>query len=284
MSKTRLPRRAAVCLALLGSALLSLTGLSAAQAAAPLPTLKLSLTKGAIAVSGSTVSGAVNVAVTSATDLKEPSPLLIRLNPGATVAEFEALLNSKAISDPNNISKVGAMVFDASGTPGATNEVQTELKPGNYIALNVEGESPTNPPHVAFTVTASPSPAVLPAPAATIKSIDFAFKGPSTLKVGQLVRFENEGFLVHMDFAAPVKSKKAALKAIAYFKVGKEKAVFKLVSGEPVSFFGPLSTGGIQQETITAKPGWYVQTCFMDTQDHRQHTRLGMVRLLHIVK
>jgi hypothetical protein len=284
MSKTRLPRRAAVCLALLGSALLSIAGLSAAQAAT-LPTLNLSLTKGSVAVSGSTVSGAVNVVVTSAKELKEPSPVLVRLNPGATVAELEALLNSKAAAgDPNNVSKLGAIVFDAEGTPGGTSEAQTELKPGSYVALNVEGESPKSPPHVAFTVSASPSPAALPAPAATMKTIEFAFKGPSTLKVGELVRFENEGFLVHMDIAFPMKSKKAALKGLADFKLGKEKALGKLIAGEPFGFFGPLSSGAFQQETITAKPGWYIQACFMDTQDHRQHTRLGMERLLHIVK
>jgi hypothetical protein len=271
-------------LALLGSALLSLTGLSAAQAAT-LPTLNLSLTKGSVAVSGSTVSGAVNVVATSAKELKEPSPVLVRLNPGATVAEAEALMSSKAVGrDPNNISKVGAIVFDIQGVPGGTSEAQTELKPGNYIALNVEGESPVNPPHVAFTVKPSPSPAVLPAPGATIKTIEFGFVGPSTVKVGEVVRFENEGFLVHMDIAFPMKSKKAALKGLADFKLGRERALRKLIAGEPFGFFGPLSTGAMQQETIASKPGWYIQACFMDTQDHRQHTRLGMERLLHIVK
>ena len=47
---------------------------------------------------------------------------------------------------------------------------------------------------------------------------------------------------------------------------------------------GPLSTGAFQQETITAKPGWYVQVCFMPTQDGRPHTRLGMERIIKIVK
>ena len=138
--------------------------------------------------------------------------------------------------------------------------------------------------HTAFTVTASPSPAALPAPAATIKTIEFGFKGPATVKVGEVVRFENEGFLVHMDIAFPMKSRKAALRGLVDFKQGKEKALFKLIAGEPFGFFGPLSPGGFQQETITAKPGWYVQACFMDTQDGREHTTLGMERLLHIVK
>ena len=55
-------------------------------------------------------------------------------------------------------------------------------------------------------------------------------------------------------------------------------------SDAPVSFAGPLSTGAFQQETITAKPGWYVQVCFMETQEGVTHTRLGMERALRIVK
>jgi hypothetical protein len=35
---------------------------------------------------------------------------------------------------------------------------------------------------------------------------------------------------------------------------------------------------------VTARPGIYVLVCFMDTQDHREHTRLGMERTIQIVK
>ena len=65
---------------------------------------------------------------------------------------------------------------------------------------------------------------------------------------------------------------------------GKEKGIEKLVSSEPFGFAGPISHEAFQQETITAKPGWYVQACFMETQDGRVHTRLGMERILKIVK
>jgi hypothetical protein len=284
MSKTGRLRRVSLCLAICCPALLSFAGLSGAQAAT-LPTLNLSLASGSIAVSGATVSGAVNVVVTSAKGLKEPSPVLVRLNPGATAAELETLFNSKAISDPNNVSKIGTLVFDAEGKPGGTSEAQIELTPGNYVALNPEGETPKNPPHVAFTVTPSPAPAALPAPAATVKTIEFGFKGAKTLKVGELVRFENAGFLVHMDIAFLAKSKKDASKALGAFKSGNQKALGKLAApGPPIGFFGPLGSGAFQQETITAKPGWYVEACFMETQDGRQHTSLGMESVLHIVK
>jgi hypothetical protein len=125
---------------------------------------------------------------------------------------------------------------------------------------------------------------VLPAPQATVRSIDFAFRGPSMLHDGELVRFENEGFLVHMDLAFPVKNHATAKLLIKALLAGKQKQVEKLAAGEPVNFAGPLSTGAFQQETITAKPGWYVQACFMETQDGRDHTMLGMERAIQIVK
>ena len=34
----------------------------------------------------------------------------------------------------------------------------------------------------------------------------------------------------------------------------------------------PASPGAMQQEVLNAKPGYYVQACFMDTQDGREHT------------
>jgi hypothetical protein len=40
----------------------------------------------------------------------------------------------------------------------------------------------------------------------------------------------------------------------------------------------------LQQGTITAKPGIYVQVCFMPTQDGRSHTMLGMERIIRIAK
>jgi hypothetical protein len=134
-----------------------------------------------------------------------------------------------------------------------------------------------------FTVKAAASPAVLPTPKATIRTIEFGFSGPSTLHVGELVRFENEGFLVHMDIALQVKNLKAAKQLVKLLLAGKEKQAEKLAIGGE-AFTGPLSSGAYQQETITAKPGVYVQACFMSAQDGREHTRLGQERIIKIVK
>ena len=215
--------------------------------------------------------------------MKEAAAILFLLKPGVTIAEVEAAMKAGAGKDPNKATKYGSIVFDAEVTPGKTNEAQTELQPGNYVALSGEGEGGLKL-KTPFTVTAAASPATLPTPQATIRSIEFGFRGPSVLKDGELVRFENEGFLVHMDIVFPAKSKNAAKKIVTGLLTGKEKGLEKLVTGEPFGFAGPLSHEAFQQETITAKPGWYVQACFMDTQDGRSHTRLGMERIIKIVK
>jgi hypothetical protein len=282
---TRQPslRRALLAAATTGS-LVAIGAAPAASSAATLPTLNISVGKTAITATGSTVSGAVNIVTTAEKGLKEPTAILFLLKPGVTVAEFEALAKSKLFSDPNNADKLGSIVFDDEGVPGGKTEAQTVLAPGTYVLFNAEGEHPTNPPHATLTITASPAPAALPAAQAVEKTIEFGFRGPTTLKVGEVVRFENEGFLVHMNVAFPVKSKRAATEAARFLKEGKEKKVFKLVNGQPFSFYGPIGAGAFQQETITQKPGWYVQACFMATQDGRVHTALGMERAFQIVK
>jgi hypothetical protein len=270
---------------LIASLLSAVSLLSAAGAeAAPLPTVSLALSPSSITVGGTLQSGAVNV-VTTATGGREPSPGLFLLKPGVNPSEIYALLASDKVGeDPNVLSKYGSIVFDGPAAPGKSSEAQTVLQPGEYVAVDAEGEKSATWPHTSFTVTAAAAPGALPAAQATVRSIDFAFRGPSTLHEGELVRFENEGWVVHMDLAFPVKNRATAKLLIRALLAGRQKQVEKLVAGEPVNFAGPLSTAAFQQEAITAKPGWYVQACFMDTQDGRDHTMLGMERAIQIVK
>jgi hypothetical protein len=217
--------------------------------------------------------------------VKEATAILFLLKPGVTFEEVENAKKSSgsAGKDPNFTSKYGSIVFSSEVSPGHAREAQTYLQPGQYVAL-IPGGGKGSQAHETFTVTAAASPAALPTPPATIRSIEFGFTGPSTLHDGELVRFENEGFLVHMDIAFPVKSRGLAKRVVKDLLAGKEKGLEKLVAGGPVVFAPPISHGAFEQETITAKPGWYVQACFMETQDGRDHTRLGMERIIKIVK
>jgi hypothetical protein len=271
----RTARRAGVIASLLAA--LALVPAGAAQGAA-LPAVSLTINKTSITASGALQSGAVGITIT-ATGVKEPEPALVLLKPGVTPESFYAYLaTNKITSDANAIGKFGSLVYDAAG-PG---ETQVVLQPGVYVAANAEGEKSSTWTHSSFTVTAAASPAALPAAQATEKTIDFGFRGPSVLHVGELVRFENEGYLVHMDIAFEAKSKSAAAKVLKGLATGHEKGLEKLSGGPPADFAGPLSQGSFQQEVITAKPGYYVQVCFMQTQDGRPHALIGMERIIKI--
>lgn len=86
-----------------------------------------------------------------------------------------------------------------------------------------------------------------------------------------------------MDVFGQVRNLAAARKAVALLLAGKDNAANRLFIGGG-TFTGPVSSGALQQEVVSAKPGVYVQECFMNTQDGREHTRLGMERIFRITK
>ena len=195
---------------LLGSAAVALLASAVCAlgaSAATLPTMSIAVTPTSATITGTpSTAGAVNVVV-SDKGLKEGTAILFRLNPGKTVAEAEQFLKEKkAEHDPNNTVELGSIVFDAEAESGVTNEAQSDLQPGTYLVL-IGGSKGEPALRETFTVGAATAAALaLPAPQATEKTIEFAFTGPKTLHDGELVRFENEGFVVHMDIAFPVKN------------------------------------------------------------------------------
>jgi hypothetical protein len=249
-----------------------------ASATATLPTLKLSLTgaKG-IAVSGSEVSGAVSV-VSTFTGHGQSAAGLVRLNPGVTVQQAFHAVQSHG-GDLNALTGIATFLFDADA-PSVT---QTVLTPGNYVALNLPNGN-GQPAFKTFTVSASSSPAALPAARATQSAIEFGFRGPSVLHAGTMVRARDAGYLVHMITLIGVKNAATGRALEVLLRAGKDRAAQKLSNGRFSDLLGPASPGAMQQAVLKAKPGYYVEACFMDTVDHREHTRLGMERLVRVVK
>ena len=227
------------------------------------------------------MSGAVNI--TTTVTGKPGEPALVRLNPGVSFAQFGQAVQAvnSHHGDLNYLDPYASLVYDGPEFSG-TNTDQVDLQPGNYFALNTGAKG--SPPHAAFTVSPSASPAALPTPGATVSSIEFGFTGAKVLHDGELVRFQNLGFLVHMDVWVRAKSLAAAHTIVGLLLAGKDKQVGRNVATAFGTFAGPVSSGAVQQSVITEQPGWYVQACFMDTQDGREHTRLGMERILKIVK
>ncbi len=256
-------------------------GFSSAEGVPGLPTITIALNGSSITVGGALQSGAVDIRSTT-TGVKDAEPTLLRLNPGVTVAQALAFAASPGASDLNNVAaRLGPIVFDADAPQGTT-DVQTTLQPGSYLALDTNGSNPAKFPFTQFTIAAATAPATLPAPAATVTAIDFGFRGPTTLRNGQLVRFENAGFVSHMIIAIKVKNVASGAKVIALLRAGRSLAARRFAIGF-TSFLGPISPGYSQQLVIRASPGVYVLSCFEDTQDHREHVRLGMLRLIHII-
>jgi hypothetical protein len=259
-------------------------GVTAASAASSLPTLNVALTgQTGISVSGSEVSGAVSVAATFTGKGGPGSFALVRLNPNLppqTAAQegFQAVQSHHG--DLNALTATGSSLVASAQAPGT---IQTVLQPGAYLALNVTGMG--QPGVAMFNVTKSGSPAALPTASATQTAIEFGFRGPTTLHNHTIVQAQNGGYLVHMIDLMGVKSKADGRVALVGLKAGKGRRFFRpLSTGVFLSLLDPASPGALQQMVLNAKPGWYVEACFMNTLDGREHTQLGMERLVHIVK
>jgi hypothetical protein len=248
-----------------------------------LPTIDVVMDGSSISVSGNLESGAVDVHAT-ATGNPSGSPIFIRLNPGVTADQFLAVFDSPKFNDPNAIEPYGSIVLDAEEGPG-TNDVETILQPGDYVAFDGAADNPSQWPHTTFTISENGSPQKLPAAQQWQKSVEFRFRGPGTLHAGQVIRASNAGWLVHMAIGFQVKSPTQGRQVMRLLRAGEDSKAGQLASGPGfISLFGPVSHGSVQQFVLQTKPGWYVEACFMDTQDGREHTRLGMERLIHVVK
>src|SRR6266480_3363161 len=241
-----------------------------------LPVITVKMTGKTITVGGALESGGVRV-VSTVTGEPAGGPTFVRLNHGVTVAQFF----KAAQGDPNNIALIASIVFSPPAHRG-TSSAQVSLRPGNYVAVDL-GPNTKTPPFTTFKITKSPSPARLPAPQAAMSSIEFSFRGPGTLHNGDLVRFGNDGFLVHMMVAVRGASLAGAQKIAKLLKEGKNGRAQRLATGFN-AFFDILSQGAFQQQVVHVRPGFWVLACLMDTQDGSEHTRLGMERVIHITK
>jgi hypothetical protein len=256
-------------------------GNAAKTTAASLPTVTVAMTGKKITVGGTLQSGGVQI-VSTVSGEPQGEPVFVRLDPGVTVAKFFKLLSGRAAQDPNYLDGYASIVTDA-GAPAGTSTIQAKLAAGQYVAFDAVRNNPAKWPFTTFKIAAAAHPARLPAPAATIAAIEFGFRGPGTLHDGSLVRFANHGFLVHMIVFFTAKNATNATKLAAALKAGNGRLARHLATGAG-TFAGPLSHASYQQLVVRNHPGYYVLACFMETQDGRDHTRLGMERVIHIVK
>ena len=254
----------------------------AAAPAAALPTMTFKMNGKTVSVGGTLKSGAERIVfiVTGNSEPMGAAPTLVKLDPGVTLAQFFKVLPAAA-NDPNNLYGVAQIVMSAQANKG-TSSVQVDLAPGTYIALDIA--APTAPPPLTvFTITRSKHPQALPKPAGVVTTIDFAFRGASKLHDGELVRWANGGFLVHMVQGIAAPNAATAGEIADLFKDGKDNQAGALATGS-FAWDNGLSHGQSFQSVVSQKPGFWVIVCFFDTQDHREHTTLGMVKIIQILK
>ena len=66
-----------------------------------------------------------------------------------------------------------------------------------------------------------------------------------------------------------------AQKIAKLLKKGKDRQAQQLATGFN-AFVNILTHGAFQQQVVHIRPGFWVLACLFDTQDHREHTTLGM--------
>jgi hypothetical protein len=259
-----------------------------AQAAAPpstqaaagaLPRINLAMDGRSIHLSGALTSGAVQVVI-DVTRLRQAEPVFLRLYGRATYAQVLAA-GRRHHGNPDALAPYGRIVFAPEALRGRS-VVQVALAPGRYVAVDVTTPDPRRLPHTFFTIAPSQNPAPLPKPAATVGATEFHFSGPSTLHDGQLVRFENDGFLVHMILAARFRTAAAAQVAAALLRQGRDRDAGALVIGS-FRLLNVASGGTRQQQVLNLTPGYYVLACLTLTDDGREETLLGMVRPIRVL-
>jgi hypothetical protein len=251
-------------------------GARAVAPAASLPVMTITMNGKSVTVTGSTRSGGVEI-VSKVSGEAQGDPTLVRLDPGVSVGQ----LLKAASGDPNNIALIASVVFSPAANRG-TSEAQAYLRPGNYVAVDLAMNAKI-PPLTTFTVTPAASPARLPKPGASLSAIEFGFRGAGRLRDGELVRFGNKGFLVHMMLAARARSKADAVKIARYLREGKTNKASRLATGL-FTIFNLLTHDAYQQQVVHYQPGYYVLLCLMQTQDGRDHTQLGMERVIRVVR
>jgi hypothetical protein len=246
-----------------------------------LPTITVTMTGTKITVGGTLQSGGTQI-VSTVTGEPTGAPIFVRLDPGVSYAKFFKLLSGPAGPDPNYLDGYASIVTDAAA-PAGTSTIQADLQAGQYVAFDSARGNPSKWPFTTFTIAANEEPASLPAPDATVSAIEFDFRGPGTLQDGQLVRFGNHGFLVHMIVYFTASDAANASKLAAALKAGNRRLVRQLATGQG-TFAGPLSHDSYQQLVVNSKPGYYVLACFMTDQEGTPHIMLGMERVIQITQ
>ena len=153
-------------------------------------------------------------------------------------------------------------MFDDEGTPGGNDRSADRARsPAHYVAAQRRRRKPEQPAALDLHRHGRRRrPPRCPPPRPSRRRSSSASAVRPRCKVGEVVRFENEGFLVHMNIAFPVRSKRAAQQARPLPEGGQGKAGVQAGqrprrSASTARSPGRLPAGDDHREARLVRPG-----------------------------
>jgi hypothetical protein len=248
---------------IIGAVLLLGVPVTLAAAQSSVPTV-------AVSVSGSNVvldpSGPIGAGPTRFTFEGRNEFNLATLRAGVSVDQLR-----QSLSNPRSVKALGQVFLEATAAPGKA--VTVDLRPNTtYVAVAGRRQALTT-----FT-TGGPNGASAPRPDARIRMVDYGFRGPKTLPRSGRIRVENAGTTLHFAIAFPLRRGVTGRQVNRAFRGTNERALGRVVAGEPVDVQGLISQGSTNDNEVSfGRRGRYAMVCFFS-----EHNRLGMFRVYRV--
>lgn len=171
---------------------------------------------------------------------------------------------------------LGLIFIEAAGAPSnPPSSVTVDLRPNiPYYAILLAGRTTA----VTSFEVGERGGSTAPRPAASIRMVDYGFRGKGTLPRNGLIRVRNDGSAPHFALAFPLRPGTRQRQVARAFKGGSDRALGQIVAGAPVSVQGLISPASTNDNQIRfQRPGRYAFVCFFG-----EHNRLGMYRTFRV--
>jgi hypothetical protein len=246
---------------------------AAAPAQTPVPTVAVNASGSAITVTpaGQLAAGPTRFQFTRSGS-RDVEAFLVTLRAGVTVDQLRQALSR------NPDAALGLVFLEGGASlsgPTTSRAVTIDLRPGvTYHAVTFAGR---NNAVTSFT-TGAASGARAPAPDATIRMVDYAFRGPSRLPRNGRIRVANDGAAFHFALAFPVRPSVSARRVRRALRSGGDRAIGRVVAGPPFEVQSLISPTTVNDNEIRfQRRGRYAFVCFFGS-----HNRLGMYRIFNV--
>jgi hypothetical protein len=250
------------------------TAVALAQVSGSAPTVAVTASATAIALQpgGPVAPGPTRFAFTRA-GKGDVDVSVATLRAGVTVDELRQTLSRSPEAALGLVFIEAGFSLSDTAPSGA---VTVTLRPNvTYVAVSTQGSKFGL---ATFTTTDTANGAQAPAPDATIRMVDYGFRGSATLPRRGVIRVQNRGAAYHFALAFPLRSGVSSKRAGAALRAGSEKAIRRIVAGEPVTVQDLISPGSSNDNEVRfRRAGRYAFVCFFG-----EHNRLGMYRVFSV--